>query len=250
VFWQRGVPVLSHVTVIFLSPIVVLTPKRAIFWFSERYEDLSLFTLYELFYSSSTMQRESTVALPWQQSKVMYCCKRHVAKLYKGKALSRLQGSIFKGFTSLSDKNVHNVHRMRRCVTKAIMLTQMCHSITLHINSLPCALRRKPAVADYVAHHNNLYVRNMTGFDTTEKLWVLGFDCHYCNDLTAVLTKATIETNYDKYNQCKGIPVLYHQYVKYQSSVNHNKWMKTREHLLCFSVNYIPCRLFRKALII
>jgi hypothetical protein len=155
--------------------------------------------------------------------KILYCCHRHVPKRCKGKALSNLHGSIFRVFTSLTDKNLHKTHRMHFCFTKAIMLTETRHTITLHIHSVPCDLRQKPAMVYNVAHHNNVYVRNMSGFDITAKLWELCFDGHYCNELITVLTETTIEPNYDKCNQYKGIPVLYHQYVKYQFSANHNK---------------------------
>jgi hypothetical protein len=123
---------------------------------------------------------------------------------------------------------LHNTHRIHCCFTKAIMLTETRHSMTLHIHSVPCVPRRKPAVVYNVAHRNNVYVRNMSGFDIIAKLSVLCFDGHYCNELITVLTKTTIEPNYDKCNQYKGIPVLYHQYVKYQSSVNHNQLVTTR----------------------
>jgi len=159
--------------------------------------------------------------------------------------------SIFNVFISLTDKSRHNAHRMHCCITKEIMLTDTHRSMTLHINIVPCILRRKPAVIYDVTHHNNVYVRNMSGFDITAKLCVLCFDGHYCNELITVLTKTTIESNYDKCNQYKGIPVSYHQYVKYQFSVNHNKLMTTREpKSLCYNVNYMPCKLFRKALCI
>jgi hypothetical protein len=114
-----------------------------------------------------------------------------------------------------------------------------------------CVLRRKPAAVYNVAYHNNVYVRNMSGFDITAKLCVLCFDGNYCNELITVLAKTTIEPNYDKCNQYKGISVLYHQYVKYQFSVTHNKLTTTREpKSLSYNVNYIPCKLFRKELCI
>jgi hypothetical protein len=65
-------------------------------WIQERYEHLRMFMLYEPFYTSKTIHSELTVAIPWQQSKILYCCQRYVAKQYKGKAPLRLQGSIFK----------------------------------------------------------------------------------------------------------------------------------------------------------
>jgi hypothetical protein len=48
----------------------------------------------------------------------------------------------------------------------------------------------------------------MSGFNIIEKLGELCFRGHYCNKLITVSTKATIEPNYDKCIQYKGIPVL------------------------------------------
>jgi hypothetical protein len=50
------------------------------------------------------------------------------------------------------------------------MFTETRHSITLHIHSVPYALRRKSAMVYNVAHHNNVYVLNMSGFDITAKM--------------------------------------------------------------------------------
>ena len=127
-------------------------------------------------------------------------------KHYQGKALSHLQGSFFNVFISLTELNdLQNTHRMHCCFTKAIVLMETRRSITWHINSFPCALRRMPTVIYNVARHNNVYVRNMSGFDIKAKLRVLCFDGHYCNELIVVLTETTIEPNYDKCNQYKGI---------------------------------------------
>jgi hypothetical protein len=70
------------------------------------------------------------------------------------------------------------------------MPTETRHSITLHIYSVPCALRRKLAMVYVynVAHHNNVYVRKMSDFDITAKLQLWYFDGHYCNELITVLT--------------------------------------------------------------
>jgi hypothetical protein len=173
-FWLKSLPVLSDVAVMFLSPIAVLTPNGK-FLDSVSYMQIwaclrctKCFILRQrckvnplLHFYGNNQKFCIVVSGMWINSTKERHCRVHKA------AFSMcLYRSLTRNFT---------IHRMHCCFTKAIVLTETRRSMTLHIHSVPCTVRPKPAVVYNVAHHNNVYVRNMSGFDITAKLCVLMF---------------------------------------------------------------------------